>query len=555
MKTATLTLPDGSTIDAKIGQPIAKFFPKKINGLPVLATVANHDICALDTPVYLDMDVYPVTLADPIGKIVYRQTLCFLLAKVMHETLPGIDYRIGSSFGDNGIYWTLSVPEEMPHDLPHYVSKIKLAMQQTIEDNIPITAQYISYCEAIETFAQAGLMEKVHLLTHRNPPHITLRRCGDFYDLQQGILANRTGTITCFDLIPHDCGFILQFPDTVDPTHLQPLPPYQHLFEVYKEHARWGKILRIRSAGALNEAIVRGQLNDVINTVEALHEKKLSQIADAILARTPRPRVILIAGPSSAGKTTTAMRLCSHLRVVGLSPTLISTDNYFKGEGQNPLDADGQPDFEHIDAMDRPRLNQDIKDLLAGQSVHMRKFDFEQRRGYDATTTLQIAPQDGILVIEGIHALNPILTNEIPKAEKFLIYVSALTQLALDRNNRISTTDNRLLRRMVRDYQFRAKSPVDTLRQWASVRAGERRWIFPYQDQADAVFNTSLDYEIPILKTLAAPLLNMVKPCSPEYLKARQLSGFLQNFRAAPYESVPTNSILREYLGESRLDY
>jgi uridine kinase len=249
------------------------------------------------------------------------------------------------------------------------------------------------------------------------------------------------------------------------------------------------------------------------------------------------------------------MRLCTHLRVLGLKPTLISTDNYFVGDARNPRDEHGNLDYEHLDAIDRPRLNKDLLALLRGETIPLRRFDFHKHDGYDSDRTLSLDPKAGILVIEGIHALNPALTPDIPREEKFLIYVNALTQLAIDDNNRISTIDNRLLRRIVRDGQFRGRSPRETLRLWPSVRAGEERWIFPYQHCADAVFNTSLDYEIPVLKTLAAPLLNQIKPTYPEFTQARRLSCFLQNFASLPMADVPTNSILREYLGASRLRY
>ncbi|MEG2414428.1 MAG: nucleoside kinase, partial [Kiritimatiellia bacterium] len=320
-------------------------------------------------------------------------------------------------------------------------------------------------------------------------------------------------------------------------------------------HLRWGEIIGIRNAGELNAAIADGSVADVMNTVEALHEKTFARLADRIASQVPRPHVVLIAGPSSAGKTTSAMRLCTHLRVIGLKPSLISTDNYFVGDARNPVGADGKPDYEHIDSIDRVRLNADIVSLLKGETIALRKFDFKKREGCDSDRTLQLNSARGILVVEGIHSLNPALTPGIPREEKFLVYVNALTQLAIDNNNRISTIDNRLLRRLVRDGQFRGRSAIETLRLWANVRAGEEKWIFPFQHCADAVFNTSLDYEIPVLKTLVSPLLNQVKPADPEYALARRLTCFLQNFASMPMADVPTNSILREYLGESRLKY
>lgn len=556
MPNVTVTFPNGETRQVEIATPLQHILPDQINDLPVLAAIIDNDIRPLDTPVVMSFNVRPITLADPEGWLVYRNTLCFILAAALHQIYPTMNYRVRNSFGTNALYWTADFPNGNENDLPHFVSRLNNAMQRLIEDDLPITHHFISYTDAIETFSQNNQLEKVALLKHRNPPYIHLRYCGDFYDLPQGMLATHTGVLKTFSLLPHHNGFILQFPDFKDPKHLQELPPYNHLSAIYQEHASWGEILHIRNAGELNDAIDNNEINDVINTVEALHEKKLSSIADAIATRTPRrPHVVLIAGPSSAGKTTVAMRLCTHLRVLGLHPTLISTDNYFRGEGQNPLDESGKPDFEHIDAMDCPRLNADILKLLKGDTIPLRRYDFAKRRGYDSDQTLQINSEDGILVIEGIHSLNPDLTPQIPREEKFLVYVSALTQLAIDRNNRISTIDNRLLRRLVRDHLFRGKRPIDTLRLWPSVRRGEERWIFPYQHLADAVFNSSLDYEIPVLKTLVTPLLNTIKPNQPEYLQVRLISGFLRNFRSMPFVKIPTNSILCEYLGASRLDY
>lgn len=554
MRTITLNHAN-KTLQVPYMSRLEDVLPREVGGLPVLAALLNNDLVSLEMLVSMDATVEPVTLANSHGWQVYRRTLSFLLAKAIHETLPGVQYHIRNSFGNNALYWAIDYPDTDPNNLPHYTSRLKLAMQKLITDNLPIETELCSYENTIQRFADNEQWDKVHLLLHRNPPTFPLIHCGTFYDLPQGPLATRTGMITTFDLTPHNHGLILQFPDRNAPTLLQPLPPYQHLYRVYEEHVSWGDIIGVHSAGELNQAILQHRVDDIVNTVEALHEKKLAEVATEIHTRTPRPHVVLISGPSSAGKTTTAMRLCTHLRVLGYTPTLISTDNYFRGEGQNPLDEQGKPDYEHIDAMDCPRLNADINALLAGQTIHPRIFDFKLHQGRDRDTPFSLDPQRGILIIEGIHSLNPDLTRDIPNQEKFKLYVSALTQLALDRNNRISTVDNRLLRRLVRDNLFRGKTPIETLRLWPSVRRGEERWIFPYQHLADAVFNTSLDYEIPVLKTLIMPLLNTIKPNQPEYALARRLSCFLQNFVTMPYEAVPTNSILREYLGDSRLHY
>ncbi len=552
---ATLTLlPGGETRSIPVGTPIGACLPREVEGLPTLGALLNNDLLPLYHPLLTTAAARPLTLADHNGWRIYRWTLAFILAKALHETFPDTPYRIRNSFG-TALYWSIDLADPSPHNLLHYVGTLKLAMQRLIEADLPITVDLLSYDEAIQRFTDNNQPDKVNLLAHRNPPAIGLIRCGAFYDLPQGPLAPRTGVLTHFDLIPHAEGFILTFPTWQNPRQIDPLPPFDHLFRIYEEHKHWGEILNLTNAGQLNAAITGQRVRDLIFTIEALHEKKLAYIADRILSRQPQPRLILIAGPSSAGKTTTSMRLMTQLRVNGLKPLMISTDSYFVGDELNPRDPEtGKPDYEHIQAMDLPRLNADLLALLAGKTIHPRGFDFINKRPYDRPDPLTLPP-DGVLIVEGIHSLNPTLTAEIPPEQKFHIFVSALTQLALDRNNRISTADLRLLRRIVRDHQFRGRDPIATLSHWDSVVRGEEKWIFPYQHLADAVFNSSLDYEIPVLKTLATPLLNTVKPHHAEYAEARRLTGFLQNFVEMPPERVPGNSILREYLGHSSLHY
>ncbi len=551
MYTVTLQV-NGDVQTLARGTCLREVLPQTVKGLPVLAALMNHDAVPLDAPALLDAKVQTLTLADDEGWQVYRRTLCFLLAKVIHDRFPKMRARIRQSFGHNALYWTWDAP---PTQNASLVATVRADLAKLIAADKPIHHQIFSYEQILERFRASGQMDKVNLLAHRNPPYLPLVVCDDYYDLPQGVIAARTGVITLFDIVPLRDGFVLEFPGVATPNELDPMPPYDFLFDVYAEHLRWGEIIGIQNAGELNAAIKNGTVSDVINTVEALHEKRLATFADTIAAKVPRPHIVLVAGPSSAGKTTFSMRLCTHLKVIGLKPTLISTDNYFVGDARNPRDEDGRLDYEHLDAVDRERLNADILRLLKGETIPLRRFDFFTHEGYDSEETLSLDPHRGILVIEGIHSLNPDLTPEIPREEKFLIYVNALTQLAIDDNNRISTIDNRLLRRMVRDGQFRGRSPLETLRLWPSVRAGEEKWIFPFQHYADAVFNTALDYEIPVLKTLASPLLNQIKPMDPEFTLARRLTCFLQNFSSMPMADVPTNSILREYLGASRLKY
>ncbi len=534
------------------GTHLGAILPKEMGGLPTIAALVNNDVLPLDTPMVVDARISPLTLADEEGWQVYRRTLCFLLAKVLHTAFPETRCRVRQSFGHNALFWSWDVPEA---EREAKVAALRGQLAALVARDAPIAHRVVGYEQMLQGFREHGQRDKALLLEHRNPPYLGMAVCEGFYDLPQGVLATRTGVIRLFDILPLRDGFVLEFPDHRTPTELDPMPPYDFLFEVYAEHLRWGEIIGIRNAGELNAAIADGSVADVINTVEALHEKRLSGFADRIAARTPRPHVVLVAGPSSAGKTTFAMRLCTHLRVLGLRPTLLSTDNYFVGDSRNPRDEHGNLDYECLQAVDVPRLNADLLRLIRGEAIPLRKFNFREHEGYDSDETLTLDPARGVLVIEGIHALNPDLTPDIPREEKFLIYVNVLTQVAIDSHNRVSTLDNRLLRRMVRDGQFRDRSPLETLRLWPSVRAGEDKWVTPFQHHADAAFNTALDYEIPVLKTLARPLLNQIKPHHPEFVVARRLSCFLQNFASMPMSDVPTNSILREYLGASRLRY
>jgi len=537
-----------------MGTPLMKVLPDTApNGFPIVAALVNNDVTPLYHPVMTNAVVEPLTMADPHGWRVYRWTLSFVLAKAIYETFPGMACRVRHSFGP-ALYWTAQWPDPAPHRLAENVARIKETLRRIVEENQPITYETVAYEEAIERFRSVGEHDKANLLAHRNPPMVPMVRCGTFLDLCQGALAHRTGVLRSFDLLPHAEGFILHLPTQANPRQIEPLPPFDHLFGIYQEHAEWGRIMGLMNVGQLNQAILENNAHDFVMTAEALHEKKLARIADQIIMRQPRPRLILLAGPSSAGKTTTAKRLITQLRVLGLRPLLLSTDDYFVGDELNPRDAAGNLDYEHIESMDLPRLNGDVLALLAGREVRMRGFDFKAKQPFDRAETTRL-PENGVIVMEGIHSLNPHLTDQIPREEKFLIYVSALTQLALDRNNRISTTDNRLLRRMVRDNQYRGHSALATLDRWPSVQRGEQRWIFPYQHLADAVFNSALDYELAVLKTYAVPLLDQIKPRDKAYAEARRLSGFLQNFIALSPDVAPGNSLLREYIGGSQLVY
>lgn len=555
MRDIMITVEGSPAVKKVAGTLVRDLLPTKAqSGLDVIAALVNNEVVSLNHALVVDARVAPLTLTDSNGWRVYRWSLSFLLAKAMHTVSPGATLRVRHSLG-NGIFCSATWPDsEAVASLAARVAHIETAMRDLVARNLPIEPELLSYEGALQLFEQTGQTDTLNLLRHRNPPHVSLLRCGAFRDLAQEPIVHRTGLLTLFRLTPYENGFVLEMPSLGIPDRVAPFEPQPHLFHIYQEHTAWGDILGVTTVGQLNEVIANKQIDDIVHTAEALHEKKLAAIAASIASRKPTVRLVLAAGPSSSGKTTFALRLVSHLRVNGLRPVVISTDDYFVGDELNPRDEQGNLDYEHIESMDLPRLNRDLLDLLAGREVHLRTFDFRTKTGHDRAETTRLGPQD-VIIMEGIHCLNPQLTAEVPQHFKFQIYVSALTQLGIDHHNRISTTDNRLIRRMVRDDQFRGHPAIHTLQRWPSVRVGERRWIFPYQSLADAVFNSALDYELAVLKPFIIPLLIQIKPHQPEYAESRRLTGFLHNFLAIPPTVVPGDSILREYIGGSQLKY
>jgi len=525
------------------------------DGLPYLGAIVNNDVVSLQTRLDMNCSVQGVTARHPDGTRILRRSMGFLLAMCVRRAFPGAKYRIHHSLGD-GMFFTLRQPGE-PDDVPVGAKEARVlekAMRAAVAEDLPIDCFDCAYEEAVAAFTEAAQMDKVGLLSHINTPSVRLLRCNGFTDLAQGPAANRTGVLGVFSLIPYEDGCILQMPAQEDPAAVSTFKPNAELMRVHREHARWGETMGIRSVGQLNQAVYDLRISDVIQMAEALHDKHFARIADLAASRNPLPRLVLIAGPSSAGKTTSAKRLGIHLRVNGFRPVMLSTDDYFVGDGRNPLDADGKPDYEHLEALDLAMFNEHLTALLAGEPVRRRLFDFHAKQPVFTGETLQLQPRD-ILIVEGIHGLNPALTTMVPRERKFMIFLSALTQLGIDDNNILSTTDNRLIRRIVRDHLFRKHSALDTIRMWPSVRRGEERWIFPYQEEADISFNTALDYELAVLRPFAEPLLAEIKPHHAEYATARRLQAVLRNFHAITPTAVPGDSILREYIGGSLLKY
>ncbi|NCC53455.1 MAG: nucleoside kinase [Spartobacteria bacterium] len=520
--------------------------------LAVLGALVNNDVVSLSYPLEVDSDVDILTLADQHGWHIYRYSMSFLLSKAVSELYPAAKIYVEHSLG-SGFYCNFQ--SNGAHGItPEQIEKLAAYMRELVAQDIPILRRKVIFSKALEYFEEHQQRDILNLLRFKNPPKIVLYKCGDFIDVSHGPLADSTGALSYFSLIPYAPGFVLQFPDRENPPDPAPFEPQPQLFQIYSEYKNWGRVLGVRTAGDLNEIIAENRIQDFIMIAEALHEKKLAKIADIISEQRDHVKWVLIAGPSSSGKTTFAKRLSVQLRVMGLRPVTISVDNYFVNRDDTPCGDDGEFDFEHIETIDLDLFNTHLKMLDEGKEVEVPVFNFSTGKREYHGETLRIE-KGQMALIEGIHSLNPRLTAILPAEHKFRIYISALTQLNLDFSTRISTTDNRLIRRMVRDHQFRGHSALRTLRMWPSVRAGEKRWIFPFQAEADIAFNSALDYELAMLKPRVEPLLAEIKPYDPEYATARRMQDFLSGFISAPADYVPAKSILREFLGQSSFRY
>jgi uridine kinase len=554
LNTITVTLDDGSQIQCAVGTRVRDILPqhRTPDGLEYVGALVNNDAVSLSYPVEVEATIKPLTRGDANGFQMYHRSLCFLLAKTVKELFPDARFAVQHSLGD-GFFCSFEtngkteISDEQLQSLDQH-------MRATIERDVPIEHRKIAFTEAVRRFEQEKQLDKYNLLRFRNPPKIATCWCENFSDLSHGPLAANTGALSLFKLIAHPPGFVLQFPEQDNPKKLRPYKPQPQLFQIFQEHKEWGRILGVSNVGRLNEIIANKEISEFIRITEAFHEKKIAQIADYIHLHGDQLKWALIAGPSSSGKTTFAKRLAVQLRVNGLRPVTISLDNYFVNRENTPLDEHGQQDFENLETVDLALFNDHLTRLDKGEEVELPSFNFEKGCREFRGEKLRIGP-DQIVLIEGIHGLNPRLTPALPAARKIRIYVSALTQLNLDSNNRISTTDNRLVRRMVRDNNFRGNSALTTLNMWPSVRRGEKKWIFPFQHQADITFNSALDYELAALKPFVEPLLAEIKPSHPQYAEARRMQAFLSCFLGVSDTFVPPTSILREFVGRSSFRY
>jgi uridine kinase len=551
MNEITATFPDGTTLSCPYGTRVEALVDRfGAQRHPLVAVKANNEVLPLSTRLEVNVSLVPVTLETGDGAMIYRRSLAFLLAVAAWELFPERALVIGHSLG-NGYYYAFK--SEMPLTETE-LSSLDKRMREIVAADLPIAFRFISYADALATFQANGQSDTALLLGQLNDAKVPVNECRGFIDLSVATLVPRTGILKTFELRSYENGFLLRYPGKHGSREIAPFEDSPRIFSVYREYKKWGRIVGISSVGDINELIAKREIKSFIQIAEAFQNKKLSEIADRVYERRNEVKVVLIAGPSSSGKTTTAKRLSILLKVMGLDPLAVSLDDYYLGVERTPKDENGQPDFECLEALDVPYLNEQLLALFRGEEVELPVFDFKAGARKSGGRRIKFGRRT-VLVIEGIHGLNEKLTASIDRDKKFKLYVSALTQLNLDDHNRIPTSDNRLLRRIVRDYQFRGASAAKSISMWPSVQAGEKKHIFPFQDGADAAFNSALDYELSVLKVYAEPLLRSVKPTMNEYSEATRLLGFLQNFSPIPPHYVPGQSILREFIGESEFKY
>ena len=539
-------------------------------GIDALAAHVDNQLKELSYELYMAHSIEFLDYTSSDGRRCYRRALFFILQKAIHELYPHkqliLDYTL-----PNGNYGELTdVPVSFDSEdllkirmetvlelTEEEVAAVKKRMQEIVDANIPIVKKKMSNDEAVAIFQANRQFGKANLIKSLGCFFVSVYFIGDYADTFYGPMAHTTGQIKKFNLIKYNKGFCVQFPANIPPYDIPCVKYQEKLFNVFKEHSDWCKIIGVRDITTINNAITHGYSSQMIQIAEALHERKYAEIADQIYRRKDQVKLVLLAGPSSSGKTTTSMRIALHLKVLGLNPVVLAMDNYFVDRELTPKDENGNYDFECVEAMDLELLNTQLNQLMDGEEVDIPVFNFAEGKKYFTGKKTSMKPND-ILIMEGIHALNPTLTAAIDNKRKFKVYASALTSLSIDENNSISTTDNRMLRRMVRDNSFRGTSAEQTIIRWASVHKGEYKNIFPYQEYADAMFNSSLIYELPLLKHYAEPLLRRIQPTSPAYAESLRLLKFLSyvvEMTPAEHAAIPPTSVMREFIGGSSLKY
>ena len=539
------------SIYATIGSTLSDVFKQLNLKMPYNTVCAkvNNKVEGMNFRLYHNADVEFLDMTSGSGSRNYTRTLFFILCKAVHDLFPR-SYVVIDIPVSNGYYVDINIEREVTID---DVSQIRQRMQEIIDAAMPIKRHEIPTEEAIQMFSQKGDEAKAKLLRSAGSLYTTYYQIDDYVDYYYGSLLTNTSQIYLFGLEKYYDGLLLRIPDLKNPDVLPEMTRQDKMFSIFKEQHQWQNIVGVRTVGDFNEIVEAGGGTDLINVSEALQEKKISRIADEIASRKD-VKLILLAGPSSSGKTTTCKRLSIQLVANGLKPLQISLDDYFINRVQTPLDENGEYDYESIYALNLELINEQFNALFRGEEVELPKYDFQL--GVSKPSGKKVRMQENnVLVVEGIHALNPELTAHIPEKQKYRVYVSALTTILLDDHNYIPTTDNRLLRRIIRDYKYRGVDARDSIHRWPSVRSGENKWIFPFQENADAVFNSAMLFELAVIKQQAEPLLEQVPENCEEYSEAYRLRKFLKYIRPIPNKDIPPTSLLREFLGGSSFRY
>lgn len=547
-------------IDIAGGETLADIYPRTgiaPGSMPPVCARVNNRTEDLSFPVFSPKMVEYFGVDSDPGQRVYTRSLCMMLYKAVTDLMPGMQLRIEHSIS-RGLYCRLFSPENgaAVECTPDIAARLKERMQELTEADMAFVRKERLSTDVAEKFRAQGLDRKVLLLETTHDLYTVYYRLGKTADSYYGPLAPSTGYIRVFDLQPYHEGMLLLGPDPGDPSIPARPVAQEKMFAAFTDYLRFNRIVGVSTVGELNVCTLQHRTPEVINTAEAMHNKIMARLADSITERHARgtTRIVLAAGPSSSGKTTSAKRLAIQLMTNLITPKMISLDDYFVDRDKTPLDADGEYDYESLHALDLDRFNADINALLAGKTINLPTYSFELGRRVERDRPLKLGPHD-ILIIEGIHGLNPELSADIPDESIFRLYISALTTLSIDDHNWISTTDNRLLRRIVRDNRYRHTSALDTLKRWPSVRRGEEKWIFPFQENADATFNSSLIYELGVMKEFAEPLLRQVPKDVPQFAQASRLMRLLDCFVPIPLDHIPSTSLLREFLGGSSFKY
>ena len=542
---------NGQTLTAPIGSTLSEVFHNAGIDMkygPICAKV-NNKVEGLHYRIYHNKDVEFLDMTSGSGSRNYTRSLFFVLCKAVHDLYPQSKVVIDIPVS-KGYYVDLTIGHEVTDD---DVARIRQRMQQIIDAKMPIHRFEVPTEDAVRMFEEKGDKAKSKLLRSAGSLYTTYYQIDDYVDYYYGSLLTNTSKIYLFGLEKYFNGLLLRIPDLKDPGVLPQMTRQDKMFEIFREHHRWQEIMGLRTVGDFNEMVRKGQATNLINVSEALQEKKLTEIADEIASRKD-VKLVLLAGPSSSGKTTTCKRLSIQLLANGIKPLQISLDDYFVDREHTPKDDKGEYDYESIYALNLKLINDQFNALFRGEEIELPKYNFQTGRSEKSGKKLRMQPNN-VLVVEGIHALNPELTAQIPEAQKFRVYVSALTTILLDDHNYIPTTDNRLLRRIIRDYKYRGVNAQETIHRWPSVRAGENKWIFPYQENADVMFNSAMLFELAVIKQQAEPLLEQVPENCEEYSEAYRLRKFLKYFQPIPNRDIPPTSLLREFLGGSSFKY